>query len=196
MEDYNQLYPNISGESFRLQKTNEALNTLEKELKHYTHVRKKYKRVQSTFSKLSMGMGILSVTLGSSGLGLSLSGLGLPVGISLGSLAGVFGLVSVGCASVAKRLSRNVSKHDQTVATARSKVYTIREMVSKAMTDNKISDEEFSLIMKELEKFDSLKQTIRQSIKRKEPLMTDEKNMSKIREEVRAEILKDISKKA
>lgn len=98
MEDYNQIYPNVpqSGDNFRLQKTYDALGSLEKEVKHYENVRKKYKRTQSMFSKFSMGTGVLSVTLGSSGLGTSLSGFGLVIGVPLGALAGVFGLTSVG----------------------------------------------------------------------------------------------------
>jgi len=191
MEDFNQIYPNISGENFRLQKTYDALGSLEKEVKHYENVRKKYKRVQSTFAKLSMTTGIFSLTLGSTGLATSLSGLGLVVGIPLGTLAGVFSLVSVTCAGVSKRLSKNVSKHDQTLAMARAKVNTIRDLVSKALKDNKISDEEFSLILNEVDKFEELKFQIRQK-SRKE----DEKNinMNKLREEVREAILTDLAK--
>jgi len=195
MEDYNQIYPNIpqSGDNFRLQKTYDALGSLEKEVKHYENVRKKYKRVQSTFSKLSMSTGFLSVILGSSGLGTSLSGFGLVVGVPLGALAGVFGLTSVGCAAVSKRLSQKVSKHDQTVAVARSKVNSIRDLVSKALKDNKISDEEFSLILSEVDKFEELKFQIRQKSRKEEEKNI---NMTKLRETVREEILKDLTKGA
>lgn len=144
----------LLGDNFRLQKTYDALGSLEKEVKHYENVRKKYKRTQSVFSKLSMSTGVLSVALGSSGLGTSLSGFGLVVGVPLGALAGVFGLTSVGCTAVSKRLSQKVSKHDQTVAMAKAKVNSIRDLVSKALKDNKISDEEFSLILSEVDKFE------------------------------------------
>jgi len=195
MEDYNQIYPNIpqSGDNFRLQKTNDALGSLEKEVKHYENVRKNYKRTQSTFSKLSMGTGVVSVILGSSGLGTSLSGFGIVVGVPLGALAGVFGLTSVGCAAVSKRLSKNVSKHDQTLAMARAKVNTIRDLVSKALKDNKISDEEFSLILSEVNKFEALKKEIRQKSRKEEEKNI---NMTKLREEVREEILKELTKGA
>ena len=190
MDEYNSIYPNVpqSGDNFRLQKTYDALGSLEKEVKHYENVRKKYKRTQNMFSKVSVGTGLFSVILGSSGLGTSLTGFGLVVGVPLGSLAGVFGLTSVGCAAVSKRLSQKVSKHDQTVAVARAKVNSIRDLVSKALKDNRISDEEFSLILSEVDKFETLKLQIRQK-SRKE----DEKsvNITKLREEVRGEILKE-----
>ncbi|EDO26250.1 predicted protein [Nematostella vectensis] len=192
MEEYNSIYPNVPhrGDNFRLQKTYDALGSLEQEVKHYENVRKKYKRTQSVFSKVSVGLGLVSVILGSSGLGTSLSGLGIIVGVPLGALAGVFGLTSVGCAAVSKRLSRKVSKHDQTAAVARAKVNSIHDLVSKALKDNKISDEEFSLILKEVDKFEALKLQIRQK-SRKE----DEKNVNitKLRETVREEILKDLA---
>jgi len=73
---------------------------------------------------------------------------------------------------------------------AKAKVNTIRGLVSKALKD-KISDEEFSLILNEVDKFEELKFQIRQK-SRKE----DEKNinMNKLREEVREEILTDLAK--
>ena len=195
MEEYNKIYyPNLSqgGENFRLQKVENVLGSLEKEVKHYENVRKKYKRSQGTFSKVSVGAGICSVVLGSSGLGTSLSGLGIVVGVPLGALGGVLGLVSVSCAAVSKKLSKKVSKHDQTVSVAKSKVNTIRGLVSKAMKDNHISDEEFSLILGELDKFEALKRSIRRKGRR-----VDEKNpdMNKLKESVREEILKDLVKR-
>ncbi|KXJ06310.1 hypothetical protein AC249_AIPGENE3336 [Exaiptasia diaphana] len=179
------------GDNFRLQKTYDALGSLEKEVKHYENVRKKYKRTQSTFSKLSMGTGVLSVILGSSGLGTSLSG--FVVGVPLGALGGVFGLTSVGCAAVSKRLSNKVSKHDATVATAKSKAnsMTARDLVSKALKDNKISDEEFSLILNEVDKFQALKQSIRRKSRKEEKNV----DINKMRDEVRAEILKNLTQK-
>ncbi len=193
MDEYNQIYPNVphpQGDNFRLQKSYDALGSLEKEVKHYENVRKKYKRVQSTFSKLSMGTGVLSVVLGTSGLGTSLTGFGLVVGVPLGTLAGVFGLASVSCAAVSKRLSQKVSKHDQTAAMARSKVNSIRDLVSKALQDSVISDEEFSLILNEVEKFEALKLQIRQKSGKEKNV-----DMTKVRDDVRAEILKSLTQK-
>jgi len=193
--DYNSIYPNVSqsGDNFRLQKVCDVLGILEKEVKHYENVRKKYKRTRGVFSKISVGTGVLSVILGSSGLGTSLSGLGIVVGVPLGALAGIFGLTSVGCGVASKRISQKVSKHDQTVAFARAKVNSISDLVSKALKDNKISDEEFSLIISELDKFEALKLEIRQKSRKYEKNTVD---MHKLREEVRGEILKGLTQPA
>ena len=48
---------------------------------------------------------------------------------------------------------------------ARSKINSIKDLISKALRDEKISDEEFSLIIKEVDKFEDLKIQIRQKFR-------------------------------
>ena len=96
---------------------------------------------------------MISVILSASGLGTSLTGFGAIVGVPLGVVGGVFGGLSVGFGYASKRLSNKVSKHEQTAAIAKSKLNTINDLVSKALKDNVISDQEFSIILSELEKF-------------------------------------------
>ena len=77
----------------------------------------------------------------------------------------------------------------QTVSLAKAKVNTIHDLVSKALKDNTISDQEFSLILSEVDKFEKLKMEIRQKTRK-----DTEKNlnMNQIRTEVREEILKEL----
>ena len=193
MDDYKGIYPQlpINGDpnNFRLQKSCEVLNNLQKEIKHYEDVRKKYNRARGIFTKISVCSGIFSVILSASGLGTSLSGFGAVVGIPLGVVGGFCGAISVGFGSASKRLSHKVSKHEQTVSLAKAKVNTIYDLVSKALKDNTISDQEFSLILSEVDKFEKLKMEIRQKARE-----NTEKNlnMNQIRTEVREEILKEL----
>ena len=194
MEDYERVYPQVpqvqvqNGENFRLQKSCELLQSMEKEISHYDNVRKKYSRARSIFSKVGVGSGMLSVILSASGLGTSLTGFGVIVGVPLGSLGGLCGGISVGCVVASKRLSLKVSKHEQTVALAKAKVNTIRDLVSKAMRDNVISDQEFSLILAEVDNFERLKLEIRQKM-----VVEKKEDMTQIRREVRAELLKELT---
>ena len=194
MEDYNRIYPQVplNGDplNFRLQKSCEALQNLEKEMRHYENVRKKYNRARGIFTKISVGSGVVSVILSASGLGTSLTGFGAVVGIPLGAVGGLCGGISVGCGVASKRLSHKVSKHEQTVSLAKAKVNTIHDLVSKALQDNAISDQEFSLILAEVEKFEKLKLEIRQKYQKETEKKLD---MSQIRTEVRAEILKELT---
>ena len=133
---------------------------------------------------------MLSVILSASGLGTTLTGFGAVVGIPLGAVGGICGGISVGFGAASKRLSHKVSKHEQTVSLAKAKVNTIHDLVSKALKDNAISDQEFSLILSEVDKFEKLKLEIRQKTHK-----DTEKNlnMNQIRTEVREEILKDLT---
>jgi len=89
--------------------------------------------------------------------------------------------------------SRKVSKHEQTVALAKAKVNTIRDLVSKALKDNAISDQEFSLILSEINKFETLKLEIRQKSRKEEGKKPD---LTQLRTEVREEILRELTQPA
>ena len=195
--DYNNIYPQLPEESskanpsdFRLQRSCDELKKIEDEVKHYRNVLKKYNRVRGIFNKTSVGSGVVSIVLCGSGIGTSLTGLGVVVGVPLGSLGGLFGGISVGCAVASKRLSHKVSKHEQIFSLSKAKENTIKDIVSKAMNDKNITDEEFSLVLREVQNFYNLKQSIR----RKDRKETEKNmNMSQIRKDVKAEILKQLT---
>ena len=197
MDDYNKIYPQLpnnvdpsSSVNFRLQKSSEVLQNLEKEIKHYEEVRKKYNRARGICTKISVSGGLISVILSAGGLGTSLTGFGAIVGVPLGVIGGFFGGLSVGFGFASKKLSNKVSKHEQTAAIAKSKLNTINDLVSKALKDNVISDQEFSIILAELEKFQKLKLEIRQKFRKDAEKNLD---MSVIRREVREDLLKELT---
>ena len=167
-ELYPQLHSQLYGNNFRLSRCCEVLASLEREVAHYDKVRKKYNRARNVFAQVGAGTGFLSVILSAGGLGTGLTGVGLPIGISLGALGGIFGIVSIGCGLSLKRFSSKVSKHEQTAALAKAKTNTIRGLVSKALNDNEISDKEFTIIITEMDKFNSLKRNIRQKYRKEE----------------------------
>ena len=167
-ELYPQLHSQLDGNNFRLSRCCEVLASLEREVAHYDKVRKKYNRARNVFAQVGAGTGFLSVVFSAGGLGTGLTGVGLPIGISLGALGGIFGIVSIGCGLSLKRLSSKVSKHEQTAALAKAKTNTIRGLVSKALNDNEISDKEFTIIITEMDKFNSLKRNIRQKYRKEE----------------------------
>ena len=93
-------------------------------------------------------------------------------------------------ASLAKIISKNVSKHEKTVSVCQAKINTIKDIVSKALTDNRVSHEEFVLIKSEFEKYHEMKRSIREKNKDQPPPKADVKKME---EEIRAEILKKLA---
>ena len=190
-----ELYPQlhtqqIDGNNFRLSRSFRVLEDFEREVKHYENVRKKYNRTRNIFTQVGAATGFLSVVFSAGGLGTGLTGVGLPIGISLGALGGIFGVVSIGCGLALKRLSRKVSKHEQTVALAKAKTNTISGLVSKALKDNEISDSEFALIIAEKEKFNSLKRGIRQEYRKEEEKKLD---MKQVRADVKNELMRKLT---
>ena len=186
--EYNEIYPQLpaeNGDNFRLQKSCEVLQNLENEIKHYECVRKKYARLRKL---IVWSTGGLSVVLSGTGLALSLTGFGAAVGGPIGGIGALFGVIST---TTGVKLSRKISKHEKTSQLARAKANTLKDIISKALSDNKISDEEFSLIIAESTKYNTMKRDIR------EKLMNEKKeglNISELRIQIRKEMLEDISK--
>ena len=201
MSEYKGIYPNLEatappapphnptdGPSFRLQQCCDALNKLKSELSHYETVLKKYNRSKGILMNTSSTCGILSCVLAAGGLGTSLSGVGIIASVPLGVVSGVFVCASIACQQISKNLSKKAVKHQNTITLAKSKINTIKDLVSKALRDNKISDEQFSLTIEELKNFEKLKSEIRAKA---------QKNMSGedtvvLRQRVREEILKEL----
>ena len=157
MEEYNNIYPELAqeppkdGNTFRLQQSCWVLENLEKEAKHYASVRKKYKRCYNLLSRISASSGTLSFCLSGSGVGTAFSGVGLPLAASLGGLGLICGVVSVITGEAGKNVSRKVTKHEKTVSVCESKINSLKDRISKALADDRISDEEFNNILAEME---------------------------------------------
>ena len=172
MEEYNKIYPELSkeppkdGNAFRLQQSCRVLENLEKEAKHYASVRKKYKRCYNLLSRISALSGTLSFCLSGSGVGTAFSGVGLPLAASLGGLGLICGVVSVITGEAGKNVSRKVTKHEKTVSVCESKINSLKDRISKALADDRISDEEFENILAEMSKYHELKKDIRVGFKK------------------------------
>ena len=164
MEEYNKIYPELpkeeskeapkeppkDGNAFRLQQSCRVLENLEKEAKHYASVRKKYKRCYNLLSRISTSSGTLSFCLSGSGVGTAFSGVGLPLAASLGGLGLICGVVSVITGEAGKNVSRKVTKHEKTVSVCESKINSLKDRISKALADDRISNEEFENILAEM----------------------------------------------
>ena len=205
MEDYKKIYPELltkeppkDGNAFRLQQSCRVLENLEKEAKHYASVRKKYKRCYNLLSRTSSLSGTLSFCLSGSGVGTAFSGVGLPLAASLGGLGLICGVLSVITGEAGKKVSRKVTKHEKTVSVCESKINSLKDRISKALADDRISDEEFENILAEMSKYNEMKKDIRVGFKNKvkktaEGVARSSGKVSQLRREIRAEILKKLA---
>ena len=198
-----QLYPmqeltQLNAEDFRLKKINDLLKELSDEVEHYRQVAKKYKRSHSMVHASAVGLGSLSVGLSSGALATALTGFGIVASPALAGVATLCGLGSVGFAAASKRLERKVTKHEKIYTLAQAKRNSVNELVSQAIADKQISDVEFRIITREVEKYHKLKAAIRSGVKavtKEAATQTQGPDIEKLKEELRKEVKKEFQKK-
>ena len=188
----------LNAEDVRLKKINDLLKELSDEVEHYRQVAKKYKRSHSMVHTSAVGLGSLSVGLSSGALATALTGFGIVASPALAGVATLCGLGSVCFAAASKRLERKVTKHEKIYTLALAKRNSVNELVSKALADKQISDVEFHIITREVEKYHKLKAAIRSGVKavtREAATQTQGPDIEKLKEELRKEVKKEFQKK-
>ena len=194
------LYPTheltqLNAEDFRLKKINDQLKELSDKVEHYRQVAKKYNRSHSMVHTSAVGLGSLSVGLSSGALATALTGFGIVASPALAGVATVCGLASVGFATVSKRLNRKVAKHEKIYTLAQAKRNSVNELVSQALADKQISDVEFRIITREVEKYHELKAEIRAGGQPAVAAQTQGLDLEKLKEELRKEVKLEFQKK-
>ena len=117
-----------------------------------------------------------SVGLAASGVGLLSTIIAAPVAICLHAGAIVCGLLGAGGDLVGRRLQAKARKHDLIRGLADSKLNTIADRISVALNDDKITEEEFYLILSEVDKCNQMRDEIRGHQKHSGGLKENEKN--------------------
>ena len=98
--------------------------------------------------------------LGLSGVGLLSTIIAAPVAIGL-QAGGDCVLAAGGRRDIGRlKALRNARKHDFIRGLAESKLHTIADHISVALNDNKITEEEFRLILSEVDKFNEMNNEI------------------------------------
>ena len=89
-----------------------------------------------------------------------------------------------------EEVSKKVIKHEKTLAICESKVNSIKDRISKAVKDNKISDEEFSSILSEVEKYTELERAIRAKYRRSKE--TNETHVEDLKKQIRLDLMEKL----
>ena len=168
------LYPPLeSGETHRLQHVAEMRFRLEKERDFRASMYKKYRRGANVVDGIDTALSETSVGLAASGVGLLSTIIAAPVALGLQAGAIVCGLLGALGKLVGRRLQAKARKHDLIRGLAESKLNTIADHISVALNDDKIIEEEFRLILSEVDKYNQMKTKIRR--RKKQSLSEDEK---------------------
>ena len=169
------LYPPLeSGETHRLQHVAEVRFRLEKERHFRASMYKKYRRGANFVDGIDTALSVTSVGLAAaSGVGLLSTIIAAPDALGLQAGAIVCGLLGAGGKLVGRRLRAKARKHNLIRGLAESKLNTIADHISVALNDDKITEEEFRLILSEVDKYNQMKTEIRG--RQKQSLSEDEK---------------------
>ena len=139
-----------------------------------------------------------SMIMGIGGVGLLSTIIATPIVIGLEAAALGCGLLSIAGKFASRRLSVKAKKHDQIKVLADSKLNTISDHVSKALSDGKISEEEYHKIVGEIQKYSQMKSEILAGAKKAHTTITlDEEAKNALiqqgREEARAKFMEKLA---
>ena len=183
------------GHSYRLNVIRDIQKFFEEEIKQREAFSKKYFRIAKVVNMIDNGL--ITITIGAEGVGAILlaTGAGAPFALALGISGAATGLISLIGNIFSKKATTKAEKHLKIRTLAVAKLDTIVSHISKAMTDNFISDEEFKLILEEMNKYKTLKEEVRTNTKKKLKTEEEESLIEKGRQEQRESFRKLVEKK-
>ena len=104
---------------------------------------------------------VLSATNGGISIMSFTNVIGIPAGVISASLTLVFSLTTGIIKKLSKETRKKKKKHSKIIMLAKSKLNSIESLISEALIDLDISHEEFKKIVNEKEKYDQMKESIR-----------------------------------
>ena len=172
------------GHSYRLKVINDVQKFLEEEINKRDAFSKKYFRISKIVNMVDNAL--IVVTIGAEGTGaVLLSGVGAPFALALGISEVVTGAISLIGNIFSKKATTKAEKHLRIKTLATAKLDTIASHISKALMDDYIIDEEFKLIMDEMNKYKAMKEEIRNNTKKILKTEEEESLIEKGRQEAR-----------
>ena len=108
---------------------------------------------------------VTAIGLGIIGVCLLLTIVAAPAVIGIETVSIVMGLLRVAGNQAIKKMSLKIEKHEKIAMIPVSTLNTISSLISKALSDDSVSDEEYSLILLEFETFTQVKENLREKPK-------------------------------
>ena len=185
---------NDQGHSYRLKVITDVQKFLEEEITKRENFSKKYFRISRVINSVDSVLISISLGAGITGDILLSTVIAAPVVLGLEISAGAIGLISLIGNVVSKKTAIKAEKHLKIKMLASAKLDTIKTHVSKALVDDHISNDEFNLIMEELNKYKVMKEEIRSNSKNKIKKEEEESLIEQGRQEARESFRKLIEK--
>lgn len=150
---------------YRISQCSDIKRMFEDEREKRTALYKKYRRGVNTVGGIDTALVCTGMVCGTGGVALLATGIAAPAGLGLGVAAVVCGLLGASSKFVGRRLAVKAKKHNDIRVLAESKLNTIADYVSTAITDGEISAPEFKMILDEVAKYQHMKGQIRSRAK-------------------------------
>ena len=183
------------GHSYRLKYIQEIQKFLEEEIKTREAFSKKYSRISRIINIVNNGLATIILGTGGTGSALLLTGVGAPFAAALAIGGVVLGGITIIGNFYSRKARTKGEKHLKISERAISKLDTIASHVSKALMDDSVSNEEFNLILEEMNKYKVMKEEIRNNTKKKLKNEEKESLIEKGRQEATNSFRKLVEKK-
>ena len=182
------------GQGYRLQKINEIQAFLEKEVATREVFSKKYFRAARIVDNVDTVLIEITIGGGAGGVALLSTVTAAPTVIAIEGVALFTGFLSIISKYSVKKSTAKAEKHEKIKTIASAKLDTIASHVSKALSNHKVTDEEFRLILEELEKYKVMKEEVRTKTKKQIATETEETLVERGRQEARESFRKLVEK--
>ena len=183
------------GHTYRLKYIQDIQKYFEEEIKQRQSFSKKYFRIAKIINMVDNGLITVTVCVGAAGAVLLATGAGAALGVALEVSGAATGGISLIGNIVSKKARTKAEKHLKISQTAITKLDTIASHISKALMDDFVSNEEFNLILEEMNKYKALKEEIRSNNKKKLKKEEEENLIEKGRQEQRESFRKLVETK-
>ena len=182
------------GHSYRLKVISDVQKFFEEEINKRGAFSKKYFRVAKIVNLVDNALITITVCAEGTGAVLLSTGVGASFALALGISGVVTGAISLIGNIFSKKATTKAEKHLKIKTLATAKLDTIASHISKALMDDYISDEEFKLIMDELNKYKAMKEEIRNNTKKILKTEEEESLIERGRQEARESFRKLVEK--
>ena len=149
------MYPNLNAVSlndqqqFRLNKINEIKDYFVAEIKERELMSKRLSKYIASFDYFGKSLIVLSITTGSISIASFTNFVGTPVRMMSASCSLACSITTGIVKKLLKTTRNKKKKHNKIVTLSRSKLNSIESKISKALTNNEISHEDFMTVFNE-----------------------------------------------
>ena len=147
---------------FRLYEIKKIENYFINEINERKSCSKKLSKYVTIFDYIDKILIILSATTGGISIISFTTTIGAPVGIASASFTLIFSLTTGIIKKLLSTTIKKKKKHDQILMLAKSKYNSIEALISQALNDIDISHEEFITILKEKDRYEKMKENIKE----------------------------------